>query len=458
MFQAEGRPVSAPILGKSNPIKIKVHGDVMGKGMINEVDVLAELVPPPPEFAAPPPHLQSHHTKSVQKLQPNKGQQILASQLKQHAMLQNPVQILNKKEDIRSLNPTQQVHIVHKPTPQSQFQMSGHHQQQPTYMHNNLMAVLDNQKLVRQTNTPPPPPPPEFSDCSAAARLGISDHAHYHPHFKQQMQLNQAQYLQQAAAQQHLIQQVHSEYQMGNSKYATLNRYYGKQNQSMGQPIHNQSGYIAISKTPNPHEFKTAAYSFGNEHLCLSESLPNTIPQGYNYHQFATLTRRKPLQQLSTSMPNYSDYTRLTLQNRLMRQQSQPQQINKQLEAVQHHLQQQQNLSPAEAKMAIQAGLIMPPQPMHPPPPGPPPSLQKGSLNFAKKSIVDWTEQDVSDWLVSIGMIEHQNKFEYINGVKLLRLDTNDLLRIGVAPSQHTMYILEKIKQHLHHQQQYPPN
>ena len=424
--------------------------------MINEVDVLAELVPPPPEFAAPPPHLQDHHTKNVQKVQTGKTQSIIASQVKSQTAAQGvqfTSQNLVKKENLRALNPAQQVHIVHKPTPQSQ--QINMHQQHQGYLHNNLIN-MESQKLIRKSSTPPPPPPPEFSDCSTASRLGIIDNSHHHLHFNKSTQLNQAQYLQQVAAQQLLHQQLHSGYQMAQPKFSTLNRYHGKQNQLMNQSLYNHGGYVGILKSTNQHDSKTA-YSLGNEPTYFSAAASNLVPQDYNYHQFATLTRRKPLQQLSVSMPNYSDYTRLTLQNRLMRQDHSPQLTKQQMEAFQHHLQ-QQNLNQVETKLVNQTGLVLPPQPTHPPPSGPPPSLQKGPICFLKKSIVDWTEQDVNDWLVSIGMMEHQDKFEFINGVKLLRLDTNDLVRIGVAPNQHIMFILEKIKQHLHYQQQYPPN
>lgn len=102
-------------------------------------------------------------------------------------------------------------------------------------------------------------------------------------------------------------------------------------------------------------------------------------------------------------------------------------------------------------------------QPTKPPPPGPPPSLQqqqqqqKVPATFPKRSMVDWSEEDVKDWISSIGMVEHRNRFEYVNGPKLLRLDNNDLIGIGVKPSQHRSFILEKIKQHLYYQQQHPP-
>lgn len=71
--------------------------------------------------------------------------------------------------------------------------------------------------------------------------------------------------------------------------------------------------------------------------------------------------------------------------------------------------------------------------------------------------MVDWVGDDVCDWLSSIGMSEHRTNFQYLNGVKLLRLDNNDLLGVGVRHIQHRVYILEKIKQHLHYQQQHPP-
>jgi hypothetical protein len=71
--------------------------------------------------------------------------------------------------------------------------------------------------------------------------------------------------------------------------------------------------------------------------------------------------------------------------------------------------------------------------------------------------MVEWTTDDVGDWLTSIGMADIRPSFESVNGVKLLRLDNNDLTGMGLRQGQHRMYVMEKIKQYLHYQQQHPP-
>lgn len=113
--------------------------------------------------------------------------------------------------------------------------------------------------------------------------------------------------------------------------------------------------------------------------------------------------------------------------------------------------------------------------PTQPPPPGPPPSTQAQPLPqqqqpqqqqqqirpipaFARKSIVEWQPDDVISWLQAIGMAEHQAIFEGLTGVKLLRVDNNDLMGVGVRNPQHRTYILEKVKQLVHYQQQHPPH
>lgn len=81
----------------------------------------------------------------------------------------------------------------------------------------------------------------------------------------------------------------------------------------------------------------------------------------------------------------------------------------------------------------------------------------------------EWTPDDVSDWLVSIGMSDYkaiavggghdlQGQGHRINGSRLLNLDANDLNNFGVRSLQHKSYILEKVKQYLHYQQQHPPS
>ena len=71
------------------------------------------------------------------------------------------------------------------------------------------------------------------------------------------------------------------------------------------------------------------------------------------------------------------------------------------------------------------------------------------TASYARKSLVEWTVEDVQEWLQRIGMAEHRPKFESFNGAKMLRLDNNSLVNIGVRQQQHRIYILEKLKQQI---------
>ncbi|KPM11211.1 hypothetical protein QR98_0097810 [Sarcoptes scabiei] len=68
---------------------------------------------------------------------------------------------------------------------------------------------------------------------------------------------------------------------------------------------------------------------------------------------------------------------------------------------------------------------------------------------YARKSVVEWSIDDVQEWLQRIGMAEHRSKFETFNGAKLLRMDNNALANIGVRQQPHRIYLLEKLKQQI---------
>lgn len=74
---------------------------------------------------------------------------------------------------------------------------------------------------------------------------------------------------------------------------------------------------------------------------------------------------------------------------------------------------------------------------------------QAAPMAYTRKSVVEWTGDDVQEWLQRIGMAEHRMKFEAFNGAKMLRLDNNSLANIGVRQQQHRIYILEKLKQQI---------
>lgn len=156
--------------------------------------------------------------------------------------------------------------------------------------------------------------------------------------------------------------------------------------------------------------------------------------------QFATLTRAHPQAMTQSMGPtmtqtidrqsggqrhNYCDYTRLTVQNRLMR-----------------HM----NTSPVSM---LASGGQSATAVSHPTG-----AIHSAIPPFARKPLVEWSCDDVQQWLRAIGMSEHSPKFEYFNGHKMMRLDNNSLIAQGVRQQQHRIYLLEKLKQQLikHHQ------
>lgn len=186
-----------------------------------------------------------------------------------------------------------------------------------------------------------------------------------------------------------------------------------------------------------------------NRHVSAhSQALLQQQPQ--SGQQFATLSRAQQqsigqqamsqtLDRQSAQRQNYCDYTRLTVQNRLMR-----------------HM----NTSPVS--MMTSAGhppaghvpvghpsaaqhMVAAPQPQH---------SHSQIPAFARKPLPEWSVDDVQQWLRAIGMSEHSAKFEYFNGPKMMRLDNNSLIAQGVRQQQHRIYLLEKLKQQLikHHQ------
>jgi hypothetical protein len=68
---------------------------------------------------------------------------------------------------------------------------------------------------------------------------------------------------------------------------------------------------------------------------------------------------------------------------------------------------------------------------------------------FTRKAVIEWTSDDVQEWLKCIGMAEHKSKFEFFNGAKLMRLDNNALLGVGIRQQQHRIYLLDKLKQQI---------
>ena len=156
--------------------------------------------------------------------------------------------------------------------------------------------------------------------------------------------------------------------------------------------------------------------------------------------QFATLSRAhqqaigqqvmsQSLDRQSAQRQNYCDYTRLTVQNRLMRHMNtSPVSMVNQHSAGPHGPQHQSG--PQHTVTAV-------------------PPTHSSIPPFARKPLPEWSVDDVQQWLRAIGMSEHSAKFEYFNGPKMMRLDNNSLIAQGVRQQQHRIYLLEKLKQQL---------
>ncbi|KAI1294807.1 hypothetical protein HDE_05700 [Halotydeus destructor] len=575
--QSVARPVSAPsarqMAAKSETIK--VHVNAPGSAAANEVDVMAELVPPPPQFAAPPPHQQGHASG-------NQVQRAASAQLGQRA---GQIQLQVQGHPPRQLSPQtqpgtikiltgpqaqQQHHVIHKPKASPAAQ---------------LIADHSAQQDGRKTATPPPPPP-EFCDTSAAARLGVSCHSQQLGNHN--LAITAAQWAAMTPQQQQqyraYVQQIKHQ-QLTQQQFATLGRSYSGARQSQVQQQQQQAGQVALSRS-------TDALEPGKHYVIYPAS--SSSPAGPQYHQFATLSRAQQGQaaKAAAAAMSYNDFTRLTVQNRLVRQnqaspqpnqmsQQQVNQINQQQQhpqqfiltqqqaqqlyqkqqqqqahathaheaggtgqqpqqqtiyighhhhpqppltaqqlqqmAMQHQAQvahqhmhhqpqhsgqpqggqarpttpqqqqqqqmmlqqqaryqmmQQQQQQQQQMKQGViyqqlppKAGQAMPAAPAVPPPPGPTPSQQPSQIQqqpqrqvpaFLRKSMVEWVSDDIQEWLTTIGMGEHTGKLEGLTGVKLLRLDQNNLMELGIRQAQHRVYIQEKVKQLLHYQQQHP--
>ena len=445
------RPISAPTqkqLSRSTSLTRNPSGKVVS----NEVDVMAELVPPPPQFAALP------------------GQHKLQIQVRSDSLNQPGMEV------IRVVNPaTGQTHIVHKPSVKAPAPLPP------------MMAHLDGNRAT----------PPKVSQennyntvnpQSAVARLGVSVN----------QSMNQSQYRMLTPQQQAHLNFLHQQkqqlsqqqqQQLNQQQFATLSRAYSATQQQQ-QQVNQQRMMTALQQQSNPMSKTTsqgsphlprAQFAVASNNMTTSNnpSQGNQSSQGYSQGQqlhFATLSRagQKAVQQNSSQL-TYSDLNRLSAQARLLRESQGT--VDRQPQATQNvhlHLTQAQlqAMSPQQRQALIQR--IQAQQQsqgvhyhVH----------QNGSqdvqsktlphsksnmshhhtISFPRKAMVNWSDTDVSDWLTSIGMSDHRPVFSCLNGVKLLSLDNSHLLTIGVKNPQHRLYLLDKIKQYLSYQQQHPP-
>lgn len=135
-------------------------------GLVNEVDVLAQLVPPPPEFAAPPPmsglgHAHSHGQQQ-QSMAANQGKHKIQVQIKAPDAQQHIVQ----KPMVAKPTPTTVSSGGHINTIQINTSSDGQHQQHLSRIH--AVDLLDGQQQMYQQQQQLAP------NNSASARLGIT--------------------------------------------------------------------------------------------------------------------------------------------------------------------------------------------------------------------------------------------------------------------------------------------
>lgn len=481
------RPVSAPTV-KQLPNSCKDAG-LAG---VNEVDVMAELVPPPPEFAAPHPHSAGQHKVQIQ---------VKASDPRlAETSSDNLVRIVNPS--------TGQTHVIHKP----QVKTSA---VPPVQLHQQQQQQLQNE---RKTATPPSS---QDGWSQAVGRMSVS------------MQGQQATCRMLTPQQQAQLDYLQKQQQLSQQQFATLSRAYsGANHPARLIPVsvaaagggHSHQHMVQVGRTNDNPGSRSPQMSRAQFAIVANNSQQGQQSQPYQmasqgYQQFATLSRagQKALVTVAANgqagvQAAYNDFNRLTVQNRMMRQSPQLcQESPPQPQVIQWTPQQLQQLTPQQRQALIQryqwqqqqqqqsqqqqvyivhqhpqdmshnmsghAHVVhqhvlgkghapQPPrQPMQPPPPGPPPSVSHPTaalskahpVSFPRKSMVEWAPDDVADWLTSIGMADYRQSFESVNGVKLLRLDNNDLTGMGLRQGQHRVYVLEKIKQYLHYQQQHPP-
>ncbi|XP_054160234.1 protein shank-like isoform X2 [Oppia nitens] len=371
------------------PIRLQI--DSLGLAAVNEVDVLAELVPPPPEFAAPPPgHSSANKTTAVgdQIRQPISNQQVLTRQQQQQLQQLRQQQLLQQQRRVQQPPPIpahpppatlphqQHIHQQHlmttnkeqiriiSPTPHQMITSTGtlhhsHPSQPPTaaqHYQRFHQQALEGRSANASTSSSAPTSHSEFTDLLARQRA-----AHMRSH------------------QQHIDQQISASMRLGVNP-----------NASHGLASHQQ--------------FSTLQRHSSGSHTCPQGLTSAQVSQA---QQFATLTRHQSSTQQQQQRHNYCDYTRLTVQNRLMR-----------------HM----NTSPQTVMSGN--GLTQAPA-------------------YVVLPVVDWSCDDVHEWLKAIGMSEHIPKLQHFNGPKLMRLDNNGLLGQGIRQQQHRIYLLEKLKQQI---------
>ena len=468
---------------------IRVQVDSLGLAAVNEIDVSTDVLLPPPEFCDPSKRksMTSNLISGTQLLQQQvhqaKQQQLLQAQ--QHKLHQQQQQGKSTKSDVKIIAQQSKPQVINDPSTTIRKNLA-------SINSSNLDAATKARLIqqVQQQNALALQQQPIA--VSQAGQLSSSQFATLTRYVKQQqLQANQ-----------------------NNQQYVTISRLTNLDPNQTAQlanscQLHSTSANIQTQQPTQAAVQEQQQQQQQQQQLNLygtTIAQPPTSTNQTNYYQFATLSRAQQQQQLNSRVQQqqnaanlYSDYNKLAVQNSLIKPQ-QPQQTGNQSIVVSQanqqlptssaltqaqllQIAQQQpqllndpngllrknintatlnaaNLDPATRARLLQqqqqVQLLL--QQQH---------LQQRqaqlkhqyqiqqqqkAVKLSKTPIVDWTANDVSEWLKAVGMYEHLDKFSDFNGTKLLQLDILELQKMNIRVP-HCKFIMEKLKQHLVYQQ-----
>lgn len=230
-----------------------------------------------------------------------------------------------------------------------------------------------------------------------------------------------------------------------------------QQQQQSQQPQAQQVQYYVTSQNPqNSQYFATLSR---HQHAQAQQQYMNSLSsqqQLMQQQQFATLTRhhqqqlqqQQQQQQQQPTLQSGINYSQLLQQRQAAIQQQSQQNPSAQLPSGARIVQMNAG-RPIQAQTGAKTMVYSYGGHSENKPQGALPGQPTTTPMYSRKSLVEWTQNDVQEWLQRIGMAEHATKFEAFNGAKLLRLDNNSLTNIGVRQTQHRIYVLEKLKQQI---------
>lgn len=104
---------------------------------------------------------------------------------------------------------------------------------------------------------------------------------------------------------------------------------------------------------------------------------------------------------------------------------------------------------PKEVRFVVRSVSARSRSPSPSPSPGPPLHTLHPPRPFMQKPLHLWNKYDVGDWLESINLVEHRDKFEdhEIEGTHLPALTKEDFVELGVTRVGHRMNIERALKQ-----------